>query len=80
MVDVTEFVRDGVLSELLPVDDLVMINETVKVLRNKFLKWKEAFESKGLKVNLGKTKVMVSNTLQRMEFLKVRLICVASAA
>ena len=26
---------------------------------DKFLKWKEAFESNGLKVNLGKTKVMV---------------------
>ena len=29
-------------------------------LREKFWKWKEAFESKGLKVNLGKTKVLVS--------------------
>ena len=29
-------------------------------LREKFCKWKEAFESKGLKVNLGKTKVVVS--------------------
>ena len=29
----------------------------MKGLMNKFLKWKEAFESKGLKVNLGKTKV-----------------------
>ena len=29
-------------------------------LREKFWKWKEAFESKGLKVNLGKTKVVVS--------------------
>ena len=29
-------------------------------LGNKFLKWKEAFESKCLKVNIGKTKVMVS--------------------
>ena len=28
-------------------------------LRNKFLKWKEAIESKGLKVDLGKAKVMV---------------------
>ena len=28
-------------------------------MRDKFLKWKEAFESKGLKVNLGITKVMV---------------------
>ena len=30
-------------------------------LRNKFLKWKEAFESKGLIASLGKTKVMVSS-------------------
>ena len=29
-------------------------------LREKFLKWKEAFESRWLKVNLGKTKVVVS--------------------
>ena len=27
---------------------------------NKFLKWKEALERKGLNVNVGKTKVMVS--------------------
>ena len=30
-----------------------------------FLKWKEAFESKGLKVNLGKTKVMVSGSITK---------------
>ena len=30
-------------------------------LRNRFLKWREAFESGGLKVNLVKTKVMVSS-------------------
>ena len=29
-------------------------------LREKFWKWKEAFKSKGLKVNLGKTKVVGS--------------------
>ena len=28
---------------------------------DKFFNWKEAIESKGLKVNLGKTKVMVSS-------------------
>ena len=39
---VTEFAREGVLSE------------TIDALWKKFLKWKEAFESKGLKVNLGK--------------------------
>ena len=29
-------------------------------LREKFWKWREAFESKGLKVNLEKTKLVVS--------------------
>ena len=40
-------------------DDLVLISETMEGLREKFWKWKEAFESKGLKVSLGKTKVVV---------------------
>ena len=37
------------------------MSEKNKGLRNKFLRWKDAFESKGLKVYLGKTKVMVSS-------------------
>ena len=45
---VTEFARDGAFSELLCADDLVLMSETMKRLRNNFLKWKEAFESKGL--------------------------------
>ena len=45
---------------------------------NKFIKWKEAFESKGFKVNLGKTKVVAA--LQRMTCLEVKLILVVSAA
>ena len=52
---VTEFSRVGVLSELLYDDDLVLLSKTIEGLRDKFLKWKEAFESKGLKVNLWKT-------------------------
>ena len=51
--------QEMVLSELLYGDDLVLMSETFEALRNKFLKWKEAFESKGLKDNLGKTNVMV---------------------
>ena len=51
---VTEIAREGALSELLYADDLFM-SETINGFRNKFLKWKEAFESKGLKVNYGKT-------------------------
>ena len=64
MVDVvTEFAREVALSELLYADDLVLMSETISGLRNKFLEWKEAFVSKGLKVNLGKTRVMVSSDI-----------------
>ena len=60
VVDViTVFVREGALSELLCADDLVLMSETIEGLRNKFLKLKEAIESKSLKVNLGIAKVMV---------------------
>ena len=34
--------------------------KSMVVLREKIWKWKEVFESKGLKVNLGKTKLVVS--------------------
>ena len=60
MVDVvTENERNG-LSEMLYADDFVLMSEMMEGLREKFWKWKEAFESKGLKVNLGKTKKLVS--------------------
>ena len=57
---VTAFAREAALSDLLYADDLVLKSETIERLRNKFIKWKEAFESRGLKVKLGKTMVMVS--------------------
>ena len=62
---VAEFARDAVLMELVCADDLVLMSRTIKRLRNKFLEWKEAFECKGLKVNLGKTKVMVSGGITK---------------
>ena len=61
------------LSELLYVDDLVLMSETIEGLRNKFLKWKEAFESKGLKVNLGKSKVMVSSGINQDSLSKCKV-------
>ena len=54
-------VTEGDLSELLYAGDLDLISETIEGLRDKFLKWKKAFESNGLKVNLGKTKVIFSS-------------------
>ena len=62
---VTEFVRDGALTELLYADDLVLMSESIEGLKDKFLNWKEAFESKGLKVNHGITKVMVSGSITK---------------
>ena len=48
---VTESVRNGLMSEILFADDLVLTSETSergrKKKREKFWKWKEAFESKG---------------------------------
>ena len=57
---VTDFFSECGLSELLYADNFVMMSETIERLRYKFLKWKEAFVSKALKVNLEKAKVMVS--------------------
>ena len=48
------------MSEMLYADDLVLTSETMEGLRETFWKWKEAFKSKRLKVNLGKNKVVVS--------------------
>ena len=38
---------------------MVLTSEMIEGLREKFRKWKKEFKSKGLKVNLGKTKVVV---------------------
>ena len=51
---VTESMRNGLMSEMLYADDLVLTSKMMEGLREKFWKWKEAFKSKGLKVNLGK--------------------------
>ena len=62
---VTEFLGEGVPSEFLYAGDLGLMSEAIDGLRNKFLKWKEAFESKGLRINQGKTKVMVSSGITK---------------
>ena len=67
---ISENAREGLINEISYADDLVLMSESMENLKAKFLKWKEAFESKGLKVNLTKTKVMVSGS--KGEVLKVR--------
>ena len=53
--------RTGCPWELLYADDLVIIARTMEELTVKLKEWKDGMESKGLRVNMGKTKVMVSN-------------------
>ena len=48
------------LQEILYVDDIVLIAESMAELQEKLYSWKSALESKGPKVNLIKTKEMVS--------------------
>ena len=66
VVDIAiECAGEHALSELLYDDDIVLMSETIGGLGNKFLKRKEAFDSKCLKINLGKTKVMVSDSITK---------------
>ena len=65
VVVVTEFARQRVISELLYVDKLVLMSETIEDLRNEFLKQKTPFESKGLNVYIENTKVMVSSGITK---------------
>ena len=53
---VTEEVKEG--RALMYADDLVLICETKEEARQRFLAWRNALESKGLKVNISKMKVM----------------------
>jgi len=50
--------RVGLPWELLYADDLALLADSEEELRRKIMKWKEGLEAKGLKVNIGKTKVM----------------------
>ena len=45
----------------------LLMSESMQNLREKFLKWKEALESKKLKINLRKTKGMVSDWKEMLE-------------
>ena len=54
--------RSGVPWEDLYADDLVTIAESLEECVRRLLTWKEAMEKKGLRVNAGKTKIMICGT------------------
>ena len=64
-------VMEGLLFEILYADDLVLMADSMEELEMKFDRWKVAIEEKGMKVNMGKTKVMVSGAGGEKEVSKV---------
>ena len=52
--------QDAVPWELLYADDLVVIAESEEELIKKLTRWKDGVQRKGIKVNMNKTKVMIS--------------------
>ena len=59
---ISENARLGVVNKLLYADDFVVMSKDMEDLKERFWNWKDALESKGLKVNIRKTKVMVSRS------------------
>ena len=59
---VTEHAKEGLLNEISYADDLVLMSERLKNLRERFQRWRRKLEGKGLKIIVGKTKMMVSGT------------------
>ena len=58
--EVSKLVRRGGVWEMLYADDLVLTGESKQEVEQMFIRWKEVMELRGLKVNIAKTKLMVS--------------------
>ena len=58
---ISEEFRCGLPNELLFADDLTVVTDTQEETQKRWLGWQIGMESKGLKVNIGKTEVMVSS-------------------
>ena len=58
--------RSGLPSELLHADDLVIMASTMEQLGRRVAEWRDILLDKGLKVNAGKSKVMVGSSGGKM--------------
>ena len=65
--------HSGVPWEDLYSDDLVIIVESLEECVRRLLTWKEAMEKKGLRVNAGKTKIMICSAGPPAEFRRVSM-------
>jgi len=59
-------VREGLLYELLYADDLVLMADSMEELQRKYKKWKDALECRGLRINVGKTKIMIGDGVKHV--------------
>ena len=57
---------------LLYADDLAVIAETEEELIKRLNEWKENVESKGMRVNMNKTKVMISGEREKVRQMAMR--------
>ena len=67
--------RSGLPSELLYVDDLVIMALTMEQLGRQMADWRASLLGKGLKVNAGKSKVMVGSSDGKMIVNSGKLPC-----
>ena len=65
MEEATRDVRKGDPWELLYADDLVLTAESRETVLEMFMDWSRAMELRGMKVNIGKTKLLVSGKKSR---------------
>ena len=64
--EVTKEARQGGVKELLYADDLVLTGESREEVGRMLTEWKRAMESKGLRINMEKTKMVVSGSSEEM--------------
>ena len=67
--------RNGLPWELFYADDLVLLAESREILMERISVWKEGLESKGLRVNVGKTKVMKCHVAANMQVVTGKYPC-----
>ena len=63
---VTEHAGEGLLNEILYADDLVLMSESLEDLTERLQKRRSALEGNGLKVNVGKTKMMGAERKEKL--------------
>ena len=64
--EVTKEARQGGVKELLYADDLALTGESREEVGRMLTEWKRAMESKGLRINMEKTKMMVSGSSEEV--------------